>query len=64
MMLNSRAGDFGFDFSIITPSMFGGPFSSPRYFSDNQGKNTPSYGILSGILNKIKPFLMLLFLLY
>ena len=46
---NSQAVDFGFDFSMISPSMFGSPINSPRYFSDNQGGNTPSYSILSPI---------------
>jgi len=46
---NSQAVDFGFDFSMISPSMFGSPINSPRYFSDNQGSNTPSYSILSPI---------------
>jgi len=49
MIPNSQAGESGFDFSMISPSMFGSPFSSPRYFSDNQGGNTPSYSILSPI---------------
>jgi hypothetical protein len=46
---NSQSGDFGFDFSMYSPSMFGSPINSPRYLSENQGGNTPSYSILTPI---------------